>query len=168
MINTFTRSGRLSGKPSGESFARQLIQYACHGRWEQVPQILHHFRIMTYPPWLLTLLTSRTLIPPESPAELSIRAASILAVEAVRDEVARRHRARVSEPGASIQTQDDFPSVMIDFFLWDLGKFQYRQVVGIFIRRWIPAKKVERGEEHIEEVETNEMIPAHRTRSIWY
>jgi hypothetical protein len=40
--------------------------------------------------------------------------------------------------------------VLIDFYLWDL------------------AKKVENGEEKIEGIEIAEMVPAHRTRSIWY
>jgi hypothetical protein len=41
-------------------------------------------------------------------------------------------------------------SVLIDFYLWDL------------------AKKVECGEEMVEGIDTVEIEPAHRTRSIWY
>jgi hypothetical protein len=41
-------------------------------------------------------------------------------------------------------------SVLIDFFLWDL------------------AKRVEVGQDRIEGVKTQPMLPMHRTRSIWY
>ncbi|KAF8514785.1 hypothetical protein JB92DRAFT_2718831 [Gautieria morchelliformis] len=124
----------------------QLTMFADY----RVPQILHHFRILTYPPSLLSLLTSFAPISPGSQTELSIRAASILAVEAVRDEIVRLQQERRLETGASGQGRDEFTSVIIDFFLWDL------------------AKKIERGEERIDDIETNEMVPAHRTRSIWY
>ena len=46
--------------------------------------------------------------------------------------------------------EEEISSVLIDFYLWDL------------------AKKLETGEEHIDGVETAEILPAHRTRSIWY
>ena len=46
--------------------------------------------------------------------------------------------------------QCNVSSVLIDFYLWDL------------------AKKVEMGEQLIEGIETQEVIPAHRTRSVWY
>jgi len=79
------------------------------------------------------------MLEPGSRPEISIRAASIVSVERVRQEVAKMRDAG-----------DEMSSVLIDFYLWDL------------------AKRVERGEESIEGIETNEMVPAHRTRSIWY
>ena len=45
---------------------------------------------------------------------------------------------------------DCVSSVLIDFFLWDL------------------AKRVESGEEVVEGIDTVDIVPAHRTRSIWY
>jgi hypothetical protein len=107
----------------------------------RVPQILHHLRILTYPPALLRLLRQRTLLQPGSREEVSIRAASVVAVERVRAEMLELCGEGEGE-GVS--------SVLIDFYLWDL------------------AKKVECGEEIIEGIKTVDVVPAHRTRSIWY
>ncbi|EJD34842.1 hypothetical protein AURDEDRAFT_117546 [Auricularia subglabra TFB-10046 SS5] len=106
----------------------QLTMFADY----RVPQILHHLNILTYPPALEAVLRSGNDIAYGSPIEMSIRAASILAVEAIRDRI----------PGIS--------SVLVDFFLWDL------------------AKRVEAGEEVVEGIATQNVLPAHRTRSIWY
>lgn len=71
--------------------------------------------------------------------EVSIRAASIIAVERIRQEISK-----ISLSGKEVS------SVLIDFYLWDL------------------AKKIEEAEEKIAGIETNAIVPAHRTRSIWY
>lgn len=123
----------------------QLTMFADY----RVPQILHHLRILSYPPSLISLLSSHAYLPPGCRAELSIRAASILAVEAVRDEIARIRNID-GECTPIIPGQKEIPSVLIDFFLWDL------------------AKKIERKEENIEGISTSALLPAHRTRSIWY
>ncbi len=119
----------------------------------RVPQILHHLRILTYPPSLLKLLKSHTLLPPGCQEELSIRAASIIAVERVRKEMLELKLAAISdgegEEDVNLE-EENISSVMIDFFLWDL------------------AKRVESGDESIEGIQTSEIVPAHRTRSIWY
>jgi hypothetical protein len=107
----------------------------------RVPQILHHLRILTYPPALVRMLRQGTPLESGSREEVSIRAASIVAVERIREEMLR-----VSEGGGD----EGVSSVLIDFYLWDL------------------AKKVEKGEETIEGVETEDVVPVHRTRSIWY
>lgn len=112
----------------------------------RVPQILHHLSILTYPPSLLALLNAHVSLAPGSREEVSIRAASILAVEAIRDEI-KELGDRVEEDAGMV---GEVSSVLIDFYLWDL------------------AKRVEQGEQVIEGVETHEMVPAHRTRSIWY
>ncbi|KAH7101816.1 hypothetical protein BKA62DRAFT_702394 [Auriculariales sp. MPI-PUGE-AT-0066] len=72
----------------------------------RVPQILHHLNILTYSPSLERLLQTGAPVARGSPEELSIRAASILAVERMREKIAD---ARVS-------------SVLVDFFLWDAAK----------------------------------------------
>lgn len=79
--------------------------------------------------------------------EVSIRVASIVAVERVRKEMVAIAEAR---DGAGNFNEEEISSVLIDFYLWDL------------------AKKLETEEEHIEGIETVEILPAHRTRSIWY
>ena len=45
---------------------------------------------------------------------------------------------------------NDISSVLIDFYLWDL------------------AKRIEDGTDEVKGIETAEMLPMHRTRSIWY
>lgn len=115
----------------------------------RVPQILHHLGILTYSTSLETTL--KGLIPLEngSEEEMAIRAGSILAVEKVRDAILRHAE---DDKGFSGQrrTEKEVSSVLIDFYLWDL------------------AKRIERGDEVIEGVTTQEVLPAHRTRSIWY
>ncbi|KAF5340759.1 hypothetical protein D9611_007493 [Ephemerocybe angulata] len=116
----------------------------------RVPQILHHLRIITYPPSLVEKLDARVYLESGSKEELSLRTASIVAVERVREEILKIMReeegAKESETGADSPVS----SVLIDFYLWDL------------------AKKVEAGVETIEGIETASMAPIHRTRSIWY
>ncbi|KII90627.1 hypothetical protein PLICRDRAFT_39203 [Plicaturopsis crispa FD-325 SS-3] len=133
------------------------------------------------------------MLAPGSREELSIRCASVVAVERVRVAICALRRAEraasnrangrdfhgggeedvilangtggvangtggvVAENGAGQENgeegdedEDDVSSVLVDFYLWDL------------------AKRVESGEECVEGLATNEVVPAHRTRSIWY
>lgn len=91
--------------------------------------------------------------------ELSIRSASIVAVERVRVEMLRLVAERAydtdsDDAGKSGEvedtTEDGISSVLIDFYLWDL------------------AKRVEVGEDSITGIKTVPIEPTHRTRSIWY
>jgi len=104
----------------------------------RVPQVLHHLRLLTYAPPLVCALEAREEFPSGAREEIAIRAASIIAVERVAAALRADGRA-----GA-------VSSVLIDFFLWDL------------------AKRLEVGEDRIEGIKTQPMLPAHRTRSIWY
>jgi hypothetical protein len=104
----------------------------------RVPQILHHLCILTYPASLIRKLRKGRRLEPGSREEMSLRAASIIAVEQVRKEM------------IADGSDEEVSSVLIDFYLWDL------------------AKKLEVGEEHISGIQTNDIVPAHRTRSIWY
>jgi len=111
----------------------------------RVPQIMHRLRILTYPPSLIRLLRSHKPLPPASDVEVVIRAAGVVGVERVRQEIneLRRKDGKGGVGGAEVS------SVLIDFWLWDL------------------AKAIEKGEV-IEGIEIDEIVPAHRTRSIWY
>jgi Potential Queuosine, Q, salvage protein family len=120
---------------------QQLTMFADY----RVPQILHHLRILSYPPTLLQMLKNKTSLENGSREEVSVRAASVIGVERVRDEILK-----IQSAGEGKNGNQEVSSVLIDFYLWDL------------------AKRVENGEETIEDVETAEMVPAHRTRSIWY
>ncbi|KAG6809996.1 hypothetical protein H0H92_013778 [Tricholoma furcatifolium] len=110
----------------------------------RVPQILHHLRILEYPSSLLEILRNGVPLESGAPEEISLRAASIIAVERVRAEILKLF----AEGGES--GDDIVSSVLIDFYLWDL------------------AKKIEIGQDRIEGIETAEIVPIHRTRSIWY
>ncbi|KAH7885440.1 hypothetical protein F5I97DRAFT_1810770 [Phlebopus sp. FC_14] len=124
--------------PSGSEIT-SLTMFADY----RVPQILHHLRILTYPPLLVQKLRDGTYITTGSREEISLRAASIVAVERVRKEILRFR-------GQSDGEGEEVSSVLIDFYLWDL------------------AKNIERGQESVVGLVTAEMLPAHRTRSIWY
>lgn len=115
----------------------QLTMFADY----RVPQILHHLDIISYPPELSKLLRSYTPLLPGSREEVSIRAASIVAVERVRQEMVQNYQS---------EGEEEVSSVLIDFYLWDL------------------AKKIEVGQESVGGLITSEILPAHRTRSIWY
>lgn len=110
----------------------------------RVPQILHHLCILDYSDDLTSLLTKHIWLQSGSLEEMSIRAAAILAVEAVRDTLSN------DADNAEQRTPVKVNSVLIDFYLWDL------------------AKKLEGGEDSTDDVRTVPMLPAHRTRSIWY
>ncbi|KAG6899522.1 hypothetical protein C0993_009424 [Termitomyces sp. T159_Od127] len=119
---------------------QQLTMFADY----RVPQILYHLRILDYPPSLLETLRAGTPIQSGAPEEISLRAASIVAVERVKQEILKLFK----EAGKC--GEGDVSSVLIDFYLWDL------------------AKKIENGEDQIDGMQTAEMVPIHRTRSIWY
>jgi hypothetical protein len=125
----------------------------------RVPQILHHLRILDYPPSLVQALKSQRYFRPGCTEEVSIRAGSILAVERVKEAIldlvsaSRQASSDASAAMSDICANGDREvvcSVLIDFYLWDL------------------AKRIEVGERGIEGIETNVMLPPHRTRSIWY
>jgi Potential Queuosine, Q, salvage protein family len=104
----------------------------------RVPQVLHHLRLLTYAPTLVCALKAHEEFSSGAREEIAIRAASIIAVERVAAVLRADGRA-----GA-------VSSVLIDFFLWDL------------------AKSLEAGDDRIEGIKTQPMLPAHRIRSIWY
>ena len=111
----------------------------------RVPQILHHLRTLDYPPSLVKKLLDHDPFAPGCKEEISIRAASIVAVERVRQQILRLKSSKKSEA-----PDGDVSSVLIDFYLWDL------------------AKRIEVAEDVVKEIETTEPLPIHRTRSIWY
>jgi len=122
----------------------QLTMFADY----RVPQILHHLQILYYPQSLIDTLESGRLLMHGSPEEVSIRVASILAVERLRDEILEIQRTRHDK--REVAGGGEVSSVLIDFYLWDL------------------AKRIEDGEEVIEGTQVNRIVPPHRTRSIWY
>lgn len=131
--------------PSGAAM-HELTMFADY----RVPQILHHLRIITYPPSLLDMLRAHTYLETGCREEVSIRAASIVAVERVRVEMNRLAAESRQDEVAMDSVGEPISSVLIDFFLWDL------------------AKNIESGARSVEGTDTAEIMPAHRTRSIWY
>ena len=110
----------------------------------RVPQILHHLGILVYPPSLQERLRKGKDIPPGSDEEISLRSASIISVERLRDEILRLRGDIGRGPWEEVN------SVLIDFYLWDL------------------AKRIETGKDRVDEINSVELLPAHRTRSVWY
>ena len=110
----------------------------------RVPQILHHLGILVYPPSLQEKLRNDENVPPGSDEEISLRAASIVSVERMRGEILKLRGGDAWGPWGEVS------SVLIDFYLWDL------------------AKRIENGTDRVEGIESVDILPAHRTRSIWY
>ncbi|KAH8085422.1 hypothetical protein BXZ70DRAFT_559928 [Cristinia sonorae] len=127
--------------PSGAAI-HHLTMFADY----RVPQILHHLKIITYPPFLLKILRGRVMLETGCREELSIRSASIVAVERVKEAMIQLQGSQRGEGEAEVPIS----SVLIDFYLWDL------------------AKRVEVGADNITGIKTVPVEPAHRTRSIWY
>jgi hypothetical protein len=114
----------------------QLTMFADY----RLPQILSLLHILVYPPELQELLEEGKILPYGSSQELSLRAASIVAVERVRQSILALRREEAAAGSIS--------NVLIDFYLWDL------------------AKRVESGKEVVKGLGEN--VPVHHTRSIWY
>ena len=68
---------------------RSFSQILLEAEKLQVPQILHHLNILKYPSSLVSALKSSVVLASGSREEVSIRSASILAVEAIRVEVVK-------------------------------------------------------------------------------
>lgn len=113
----------------------------------QVPQILHHLGCLEYSTELTQMLKAEKDLEYGSGLESSIRAGSIIAVEELKHSMIKLHSlAPHCIPGGA--PNSPINCVMIDFFLWDL------------------AKLVECGEITMEK--EREILPCHRTRSIYY
>ena len=138
VAETWAAFSPSSGTESHPLFPHGIGQLTMFADY-RVPQILHHLRILTYAPTLICSLEAQEEFPTGAREEIAIRAASIIAVERVAAALRVDGRAPA---GTS--------SVLIDFFLWDL------------------AKRLEVGQDRIEGIKTQPMLPAHRTRSIWY
>jgi hypothetical protein len=75
----------------------------------RIPQILRHYHVMNYSEELATLIDSYTEIPFGSEYEAEIRAATVIAVEKLKLEIAKV---------CNIQMK----AVEIDWLLWNLGE----------------------------------------------
>ncbi len=74
----------------------------------KVPQVLRQHGILTYSPELAASIAAHKLVPPDSDEELEIRAATIWAVELLRQSLAQRGR--------------EMPAYAIDWSLWQSGQ----------------------------------------------
>lgn len=113
----------------------------------RVPQVLHHLGLLNYTQELTAKLEGLVMLEHGCWEEISIRASSIVAIERVVEEMRRSQKEGTCNGGPP---QAQTCSVMIDFYLWDL------------------AKRIERGEQAVEGLPTQPLLPPHRTRSIWY
>lgn len=109
----------------------------------RVPQILHSLQLISYSPYLLDLLSSKTPLASGSELEICIRALSIVAVEETRRTLVKL----LSEHGRTDEA-NSVNAVVLDFWLWNEAKRREKDES----RSGSAAKAVE----------------CHRTRSIWY
>lgn len=82
----------------------------------RVPQILHDLSLITYSAHLHSVLSSKTLLENGSTLELSIRCASIVAVEELRRAIVQ----------ASSDNAAEVNAVLLDFWLWNEAKTRER------------------------------------------
>ena len=82
-------------------------------------RILRHLRMLMYSPPPVKMLETRTPLASRRREELSIRAASVVAIEYVCRAIARL--VAKTESGDNARTDMDAVSG-IDFYLWDLAK----------------------------------------------
>jgi len=114
----------------------------------QVPQILHRLGLLSYSRELAEEIKLKRMLPYGSSLECSIRAGSVVAVEDIKEQMEiQSTNCQASGSGGS---KRKFNSVLIDFFLWDL------------------AKLVESGKHILATEATVDILPCHRTRSIYY
>jgi hypothetical protein len=74
----------------------------------KVPQVLRQFGVLEYAPELAARIARHELLPPNSPEELEIRAATIWGVELLRQALLAHGR--------------DLPSCQLDWALWQAGQ----------------------------------------------
>lgn len=123
--------------PNGVSDLTMFADY-------RVPQVLNRLGVIDYPASLKGKLQRKERLPYGCLEEVSIRSASILAVEEICKEI------RTKPLGHQTATQQlAINSVLIDFWLWDMAKVIENESCG-------------------STVTLGEDLPIHRTRSIWY
>ena len=84
----------------------------------RVPQILRHFEILEYSPNLSQLVDQGQEIPRESNDEISIRAATVTAVDDLVDFLNQLGSSTNSEP---------FTAVTVDWYLWQVGERMHQE-----------------------------------------
>lgn len=104
----------------------------------RIPQMLQSLNILWYSPRLESKIKRHEEIKSGDDLEIEIRGCSIWAVELLRREMIKQHP----------EAEGKVNSILIDFFLYDTIK--------------------DREEKIMAEGKESEMLPHHRTRSIWY
>lgn len=104
----------------------------------RIPQMLQSLNVLWYSPRLETKIKRGDRIESGSHFEIEVRGCSIWAVELLRKEMIRQYP----------EAKDKVNSILIDFFMYDYCK--------------------EREAELGADASKDEMLPHHRTRSIWY
>ncbi|MEW6664725.1 MAG: queuosine salvage family protein [Thermodesulfobacteriota bacterium] len=114
-------NGALEGKgPGAFSDMDELTAFADY----KLPQVLRHLGILHYSPSLAQKVDDRVLIAAGSPEEVEIRAATIVAVDMIRQELSRLGR--------------EYRAFEIDWILWNLGQSDeyrlrpYHRTVTVF------------------------------------
>ena len=104
----------------------------------RIPQMLQSLNVLWYSPRLESKIKRQQEIESGENLEIEIRGCSIWAVELLRREMIKQHP----------EAEDKVNAILIDFFLYDTIK--------------------EREDKATADGKESEMLPHHRTRSIWY
>lgn len=104
----------------------------------RIPQMLQSLNVLWYSPRLESKIKRHEEIKSGEDLEIEIRGCSIWAVELLKREMIKQHP----------EAEGKVNSILIDFFLYDTIK--------------------EREDKIVAEGRESEMLPHHRTRSIWY
>jgi hypothetical protein len=115
----------------------------------RVPQILHHLGVLVYPSALLAELKNGKWMDYGSTSEVSIRSGGVIGVEILRQEITQYRQQESRERGMGEDRVENLSSALLDFWLWEFAK---KVEGGTEVVAWAP----------------NELVPPHRTRSIWY
>ena len=116
--------------------------------------------VLSYSPPLDARIRRKELIPSGSSWEVQLRGCSVWAVELLRREIVTQSGARREEERRDVDAHDAPTSVnaiLLDFHLYDSMKALEAE-----------AATAAQDDDQSSIVPTNEIIPHHRTRSIWY
>jgi hypothetical protein len=104
----------------------------------RVPQLLRHLQILQYEHTLACSIDEGKELPRNSPEEKTIRAATVVAVEAIVDELKHQQRNGLASDS---HHQEEYMAMTVDWYLWQIGERMHKAGV---------------------------LKPHHRTRTIFY
>lgn len=106
------------GCPAAFHDMRRLTCFADY----RIPQLLHSGGVFTYSPELHAAVLERREITAGHPWEVEIRAATVVAVERIRERMNELRRAASAAGAAGAGAAEEIASVQVDWLLWQEGE----------------------------------------------